>query len=169
MKAAKVRNVPQVRRDPTNHFWSDIDERSGTAGNDDEVLQRRKRFQTMDAPLILFSKDIIYPSFCFEKFHHCNYSLIITTKFERRTSNLDIPSSKFKVVSLSSQNSQAIISRCRRPCPLHGPPTLPPPSMSFQDQPKLAPTQKNSTKQTYRTHPRTAPPVHLIFSDRFSC
>ena len=33
------------RRDPTNHFWSDIEERSGTAGNVDEVSNVEKGFK----------------------------------------------------------------------------------------------------------------------------
>ena len=45
MMAAKVRMYHRRRRDPTNHFWSDIAERSGTAGNDDEVCNVEKSFK----------------------------------------------------------------------------------------------------------------------------
>ena len=45
MKAAKVRIYHRRRRDPTKHFWSDIEERSGTAGNDDEVSNVDKGFK----------------------------------------------------------------------------------------------------------------------------
>ena len=45
MKAAKVQIYHRRRRDPTNHFWSHIAERSGTAGNDDEVCNVEKGFK----------------------------------------------------------------------------------------------------------------------------